>query len=124
MSSTTHNPKRMSFQMATGTLLGALLGFVETFFLFPHIDGFALLCVLLAPVFVLGAFLGSRPIGSVPDNLTVYNPYTFINDYIAMVIGMLICAAAGAIILPPNSRWMWQRLEQALRNQVVFAISA
>lgn len=59
-----------------------------------------------------------------PDNLTVYDPYTFINNYIAMVIGMLICAAAGAIILPPNSRWMWRRPEQALRNQVVFAISA
>ncbi|KTB71900.1 FUSC family protein [Pseudomonas syringae] len=138
LSSTTHNPKRMSFQMASGTLLGALLGFIETFFLFPHIDGFALLCMLLAPIFMFGAFLGSRPqwtgyglglliffsLGSVPDNLTIYNPYTFINDYIAMVIGMLICAAAGAIILPPNSRWMWQRLEQALRNQVVFAISA
>ncbi|MEE4083328.1 FUSC family protein [Pseudomonas viridiflava] len=138
LSSTTHNPRRMSFQMACGTLLGALLGFVETFFLFPQIDGFPLLCVLLTPVFVLGAFLGSRPqwtgyglglliffsIGSVPDNQTVYDPYTFINDYIAMVIGMLFCAAAGAIILPPNSRWMWQRLEQALRDQVVFAISA
>ncbi|WP_054096725.1 FUSC family protein, partial [Pseudomonas syringae group genomosp. 3] len=138
LSSTTHNPRRMSLQMAGGTLLGALSGFIETFFLFPHIDGFPLLCLLLAPVFVLGAYLGSRPqwtgyglglliffsLGSVPDNLTVYNPYTFINDYIAMVVGMLICAAAGAIILPPNSRWMWQRLEQALRNQVVFAISA
>lgn len=138
LSSTTHNPRRMSLQMAGGTLLGALSGFIETFFLFPHIDGFPLLCLLLAPVFVLGAYLGSRPqwtgyglglliffsLGSVPDNLTIYDPYTFINDYIAMVIGMLICAAAGAIILPPNSRWMWQRLEQALRNQVVFAISA
>jgi len=138
LSSTTHNPRRMSLQMAGGTLLGALSGFIETFFLFPHIDGFPLLCLLLAPVFVLGAYLGSRPqwtgyglglliffsLGSVPGNLTVYNPYTFINDYIAMVVGMLICAAAGAIILPPNSRWMWQRLEQALRNQVVFAISA
>ncbi len=138
LSSTTHNPRRMSLQMAGGTLLGALSGFIETFFLFPHIDGFPLLCLLLAPVFVLGAYLGSRPqwtgyglglliffsLGSVPDNLTVYNPYTFINDYIAMVVGMLICAAAGAIILPPNSRWMWQRLEQALRNQAVFAISA
>jgi uncharacterized membrane protein YccC len=60
----------------------------------------------------------------VPDNLTVYNPYAFINDYIAMVIGMLLCAAAGAIILPPNSRWMWRRLEGDLRRQVVFAISA
>ena len=61
--------------------------------------------------------------GSVPDNLTIYNPYQFINDYIAMVMGMLVCAAAGAIILPPNSRWLWSRLEQDLREQVVYAIS-
>ncbi|MBZ9781473.1 FUSC family protein [Pseudomonas sp. REP124] len=137
LSAATPNPKRMAFQMACGTFLGALIGFAEMFFIFPHIDGFPLLCVMLAPVFVLGAFLSSRPqyagvgvglliffsIGSVPDNLTIYNPYTFINDYIAMVIGMLVCAAAGAIILPPNSRWLWCRLEQDLRGQVVYAIS-
>ncbi|EXF94914.1 fusaric acid resistance protein [Pseudomonas fluorescens HK44] len=137
LSAATPNPKRMAFQMACGTLLGALIGFVEMFFIFPWIDGFPLLCVMLAPVIVLGSFLTSRPqyagvglglliffsTGSVPDNLTVYNPYTFINDYIAMVMGMLVCAAAGAIILPPNSRWLWWRLEQDLRGQVVFAIS-
>ncbi|NBA95053.1 FUSC family protein [Pseudomonas sp. R5(2019)] len=137
LSAATPNPKRMSFQMACGTLLGALVGFAETFFVFPWIDGFPLLCMVLAPVLILGAFLASRPlyagygvglliffsIGSVPDNLTVYNPYAFINDYIGMVIGMLVCAAAGAIILPPNSRWLWQRMEQDLRTQVVFAIS-
>ncbi|MFJ2364192.1 FUSC family protein [Pseudomonas sp. NPDC087697] len=137
LSAATPNPKRMAFQMACGALLGALIGFVEMFFIFPWIDGFPLLCVMLAPVIVLGSFLTSRPqyagvglglliffsTGSVPDNLTVYNPYTFINDYIAMVMGMLVCAAAGAIILPPNSRWLWWRLEQDLRGQVVFAIS-
>ncbi len=137
LSAATPNPKRMSFQMACGTLFGAFVGFFETFFVFPWIDGFALLCLVLAPVFVLGAFLASRPAyagyglglliffatGSVPDNLTIYNPYNFINDYIAMVIGMLVCAAAGAIILPPNSRWMWSRLERDLRGQVLFAIS-
>ncbi|WP_433737041.1 FUSC family protein [Pseudomonas putida] len=137
LSAATPNPKRMSFQMACGTFLGALIGFAEMFFIYPWIDGFPLLCVMLAPVFVFGAFLASRPqyagvgvglliffsMGSVPDNLTVYNPYTFINDYIAMVIGMLVCAAAGAIILPPNSRWLWRRLEQDLRGQVVYAIS-
>ncbi|WP_347904233.1 FUSC family protein [Pseudomonas purpurea] len=137
LSAATPNPKRMAFQMACGTLLGALIGFVEMFFIFPWIDGFPLLCVMLAPVIVLGSFLTSRPqyagvglglliffsTGSVPDNLTVYNPYTFINDYIAMVLGMLVCAAAGAIILPPNSRWLWRRLEQDLRGQVVYAIS-
>ncbi|QJI30904.1 FUSC family protein [Pseudomonas sp. ADAK18] len=137
LSAATPNPKRMAFQMACGTLIGALVGFVEMFFVFPWIDGFPLLCVMLAPVIVLGAFLTSRPqyagvglglliffsTGSVPDNLTIYNPYTFINDYIAMIIGMLVCAAAGAIILPPNSRWLWRRLEQDLREQVVYAIS-
>ena len=137
LSAATPNPKRMAFQMACGTFLGALIGFVEMFFVFPFIDGFALLCVMLAPVIVLGAFLSSRPrfagvglglliffsTGSVPDNLTIYNPYTFINDYIAMVMGMLVCAAAGAIILPPNSRWLWRRLEADLREQVVYAIS-
>ncbi|MFL1528374.1 FUSC family protein [Pseudomonas sp. O230] len=137
LSAATPNPKRMAFQMACGTFLGALIGFVEMFFIFPRIDGFPLLCVMLAPVIVLGSFLTSRPqyagvglglliffsTGSVPDNLTVYNPYAFINDYIAMVLGMLVCAAAGAIILPPNSRWLWRRLEQDLRGQVVYAIS-
>lgn len=137
LSAATPNPKRMAFQMACGTFLGALIGFVEMFFVFPFIDGFPLLCVMLAPVIVLGAFLSSRPrfagvglglliffsTGSVPDNLTIYNPYTFINDYIAMVMGMLVCAAAGAIILPPNSRWLWRRLEADLREQVVYAIS-
>ena len=137
LSAATPNPKRMAFQMACGTFLGALIGFVEMFFIFPWIDGFPLLCVMLAPVIVLGSFLTSRPqyagvglglliffsTGSVPDNLTVYNPYTVINDYIAMVMGMLVCAAAGAIILPPNSRWLWKRLEQDLRGQVVYAIS-
>ncbi|KAA8736467.1 FUSC family protein [Pseudomonas koreensis] len=137
LSAATPNPKRMAFQMACGTFLGAVIGFVEMFFIFPWIDGFPLLCVMLAPVIVLGSFLASRPkyagvglglliffsTGSVPDNLTIYNPYTFINDYIAMVMGMLVCAAAGAIILPPNSRWLWKRLEQDLREQVVYAIS-
>ncbi|MDF4207387.1 FUSC family protein [Pseudomonas protegens] len=137
LSAATPNPKRMAFQMACGTFIGALVGFVEMFFVFPWIDGFPLLCLMLAPVIVLGSFLASRPkyagvglglliffsTGSVPDNLTIYNPYTFINDYIAMVMGMLVCAAAGAIILPPNSRWLWRRLEQDLRGQVVYAIS-
>ena len=137
LSAATPNPKRMAFQMACGTFIGALVGFVEMFFVLPNIDGFPLLCLVLTPVIVFGSFLTSRAnyagvglglliffsIGSVPDNMTIYNPYQFINDYIAMVLGMLVCAAAGAIILPPNSRWLWSRLEQDLREQVVYAIS-
>ncbi|NWD24171.1 FUSC family protein [Pseudomonas yamanorum] len=132
------NPKRMSFQIACGTVLAAVTGIFEVFFVYPLIDGFALLCMVMAPVIVVGSFWLARPqwvgyglgmlvffgTSSVPGNLTIYNPYGLINDYIAMIFGMLVCAAAGAIILPPNSPWLWRRLEQDLRRQVVFAISA
>lgn len=132
------NPRRMSFQIACGTLLAAVIGIFEVFFVYPMIDGFPLLCVVMAPVIVLGSFWLARPqlagyglgmlvffgTSSVPANLTLYNPYGLINDYLAMVFGMLVCAAAGAIILPPNSPWLWRRLEQDLRRQVVVAISA
>ena len=36
---------------------------------------------------------------------------------------MLLSAAAAAVILPPNSAWLWKRLERDLRMRVVFAIS-
>lgn len=138
LSAFSNNPRRMSFQIACGTVLAAALGLFEVFFVYPQIDGFPLLCLVIAPVIMLGSFWLARPqwagyglgmlvffgTSSIPANLTVYNPYGLINDYIAMVFGMLVCAAAGAIILPPNSPWLWRRLENDLRRRVVFAISA
>lgn len=61
--------------------------------------------------------------GSVPANLTVYDPAHVINEYIALILSMLLSAAAAAAILPPNSAWLWKRLERDLRMRVVFAIS-
>ena len=87
LASAAPNPKKVAMQMAIGTMAAALLGFSEMFFVYPHIDGFPL-CLVLAPVFALGAFISSRPqwagyglgllvffcFGSVPANLTVYDP--------------------------------------------------
>ncbi|MNY03242.1 p-hydroxybenzoic acid efflux subunit AaeB [compost metagenome] len=129
------NPKRMSFQIAVGTIGAAVIGLFEVFYVYPLIDGFTLLCFVMSPVIMLGTYLLARPqwagyglgmlvffgTSSIPANLTVYNPYGLINDYIAMVFGMLVCAAAGAVILPPNSPWLWRRMEKDLRSQVVHA---
>ncbi len=137
LASAAPNPKKVAMQMAIGTMAAALLGFSEMFFVYPHIDGFPLLCLVLAPVFALGAFISSRPqwagyglgllvffcFGSVPANLTVYDPAHVINEYIALILSMLLSAAAAAVILPPNSAWLWKRLERDLRMRVVFAIS-
>ncbi|SDO96763.1 FUSC family protein [Pseudomonas jinjuensis] len=136
LASAAPNPAAMALQMAVGTAISALLGFTTTFFVFPHIDGFPLLCMVMAPVFAAGAFASTRPqwagyglgllvffsFGSVPANLTVYDPARMINEYIALVLSMLLSAIAAAVILPPTSAWFWRRLERDLRMRVVQAI--
>jgi len=136
LASAAPNPSRMARQMAIGTVFAAVFGFAETFFLFPHLDGFPMLALALAPVFALGAFLSTRPafsgyglgllvffsFGSVPLNLTAYDPGRLLNEYIALVLSQAAIAVVSAIVLPPNSAWLWRRLERDLRLRVVEAI--
>ncbi|MDN6857699.1 FUSC family protein [Pseudomonas sp. CAN2814] len=131
------DPAKMAMQMAVGTFIAAILGFSETFFVFPHLDGFALLAFALAPVFAVGAFFSIKPqyagyglgllvffsFGAIPANLTVYDPGRMLNEYIALVISQSLAAVVAAVIMPPTSAWLWRRLEKDLRLRVVEAIS-
>ncbi|MGC4008988.1 MAG: FUSC family protein [Pseudomonas sp.] len=131
------DPAKMAMQMAVGTFFAAILGFSETFFVFPHLDGFALLAFALAPVFAVGAFFSIKPkyagyglgllvffsFGAIPANLTVYDPGRMLNEYIALVLSQSLAAVVAAVIMPPTSAWLWRRLEKDLRLRVVEAIS-
>ncbi|MCL6688008.1 FUSC family protein [Pseudomonas sp. R3.Fl] len=131
------DPAKLAMQMAVGTFFAAILGFAETFFVFPHLDGFPLLCVALAPVFALGAFLSVKPayggyglgllvffsFGAIPANMTVYDAGRMLNEYIALVLSQSCAALVVAVLLPPTSAWLWRRLEKDLRMRVVEAIS-
>jgi len=131
------NPKKLAAQLLAGACAGAVLGFGLLFWVLPGLDGFALLCCALTPVFAGGALLLSRPqwagygmgllvwfcMLSLPANLTQYNPYGFINEYLAALLSMAMATLATALILPPNRPWLWRRLEQDLRQRVVFAVS-
>ncbi|MEP9317162.1 FUSC family protein [Pseudomonas sp. LABIM340] len=131
------DPAKMAMQMAVGTFFAAILGFSETFFVFPHLDGFPLLAFALAPVFAVGAFFSIKPkyagyglgllvffsFGAIPANLTVYDPGRMLNEYIALVISQSLAAVVAAVIMPPTSAWLWRRLEKDLRLRVVEAIS-
>src|SRR5690606_9025826 len=91
-----------------------------------------------APVIAFGAFLCTRPrwagygpgvliffaFASLPANRTLFDPSGLINNYIALVLSMLVSAALIAVILPPNAPWLWRRLERDLRRRVVYAVSA
>ncbi|MBP0594498.1 FUSC family protein [Paraburkholderia sp. LEh10] len=135
LASSSPNPTRTAFQMAGGTMLSSLLAMLLTFGIYPHIDGFALLCAALTPFLALGVWMTTRPklagygVGyciffcflAGPDNVIHYDPTTFINDALALVLSMLVVSIAFAVLLPPSTPWLRNRLLGDLRAQVVLA---
>ncbi|MBV8262075.1 MAG: FUSC family protein, partial [Paraburkholderia sp.] len=130
LASSSPQPSRMATQMAIGTVLASVVGMVLTFGVFPHIDGFAMLCVALAPALAFGVFLTTRPkyagcgVGyciflcflAGPDNVVQYNPGSYMNDAIALVASMAVSALAFAVLLPPSTPWLRERLLADLRG--------
>ncbi|HKR44866.1 MAG TPA: FUSC family protein [Paraburkholderia sp.] len=138
LAATSPQPARMAGQMAMGTTLAALAGMLLTFGVFPHIDGFTMLCVALAPALALGTFITTRPryagIGvgyciflcflAGPDNVVQYNPMGYMNDALALVTSIIVAAVAFAVLLPPSTPWLRNRLLANLRGQAAHACRA
>lgn len=133
LASSSPMPHKTAQQMAIGAFFGVTVGFFMNFFVFTQLDGYWMLMFALAPVFMLGSFVALRPgymgyglgsmvffcFTSIPDNPPVYDPSNFINNGIAVLLSMATTAAISSILLPPNSAWLWRRLERDLRRQVV-----
>ncbi|HTH62200.1 MAG TPA: FUSC family protein [Paraburkholderia sp.] len=131
-------PSRTASQMGGGMALSAVVGMVLTFGIFPHIEGFAMLALALAPALAFGVTLTTRPryagygMGyciflcflAGPDNVVHYDPSSYLNDSLALLIAMLVSALAFAVFLPPSARWLRGRLLADLRGQVVHACRA
>ncbi|MEM5325427.1 FUSC family protein [Paraburkholderia sp. JHI2823] len=138
LASSAPQPSRMATQMALGTVLASFVGMILTFGVFPHIDGFAMLCVALAPALAFGVFLTTRPkyagcgVGyciflcflAGPDNVVQYNPGSYMNDAMALVASMAVSALAFAVLLPPSTPWLRERLLADLRGGAVQACRA
>ncbi|WP_346778687.1 FUSC family protein [Burkholderia sp. Ac-20353] len=128
-------PAHTAFQMAIGTAFASVIGLLVMFIVYPVIDGFPLLCVVLAPPLALGCWMTTRPslagygIGyciyfcflTGPDNVVAYDPTSFMNDAIALVVSMLMASVAFELFLPPTTRGLRRHLLADLRRQVVFA---
>ncbi|WP_144110736.1 FUSC family protein [Paraburkholderia sp. BCC1886] len=135
LASSSPNPKRTAFQMATGTLAASVMGIFVMYAVYPRIDGFPLMCVALTPFLLLGVFMTTRPalmgygLGyciffcflAGPDNVIHYDPSSSINDAVALVAAMLVSSIAFAVLLPPSTPWLRNRLLVDLRRQVVLA---
>ncbi|KAA1006852.1 FUSC family protein [Paraburkholderia panacisoli] len=135
LASSSPDPKRTVFQMAAGTLAATFMGMLAVYGVFPHIDGFALLCAALTPFLLLGVFMTTRAalagygVGyciffcflAGPDNVMHYDPSAFMNDALALVLSMLVSSVAFAVLLPPSTPWLRHQLLVDLRRQVVLA---
>ncbi|WP_025599544.1 FUSC family protein [Burkholderia sp. WSM2230] len=135
LTSTAPNAPRMAVQMALGAAFATMAGYLFTCYVYPNIDGFPLLCMMLAPVLALGAFIATRKgatgygIGfsvffcllAGPDNVLTYAPDLLINNGIALTASMLLAALAFAVVLPADMPWLVGRITDDLRAQVVCA---
>ncbi|PTB22120.1 FUSC family protein [Trinickia symbiotica] len=138
LASSSPTPTRMATQMSIGTVLAAIVGFVVEFGVYPHIDGLPMLCVALTPPLAFGVFLTTRPkiagMGAGyciffctlagPDNVMRYDPSGYADSAFALVLSMLACALAFALIVPPSTPWLRAHFIADLRRQVVLACRA
>jgi uncharacterized membrane protein YccC len=135
LSSSTPRATRFCVQMAVGAALATLTGYLYQNYIFPNIDGFPMLCVVLAPVLAVGAFVTTRArvsgigIGfsvffcllAAPDNVTVFAPDLLINNGLSIVVSILITAIGSATIFPPDMQWLAERTQGHLRRQTILA---
>ncbi|WP_323072028.1 FUSC family protein [Mycetohabitans endofungorum] len=131
-------PAKGAAQMAMGTMVAVLAGFIAVFGLFPHLDGYVLLCTALAPLLMFGVLMSTRPGWAAfgmgycvffcflagPDNVVRYDPSSYMNDAIALIAAMLVVALVSAVLLPPASPWLHKQLQRVLLHQVVDACDA
>ncbi|MFM0628386.1 FUSC family protein [Paraburkholderia xenovorans] len=135
LTSTAPNPSKMAVQMAVGAVLATMTGYLFTCYVYPNIDGFPLLCMTLAPVLALGAFIATRKLAAGygigfsvffcllagPDNVVTYAPDLLINNGIALTASMLLAALVFAIVFPTDMPWLIGKIMGDLRAQVVSA---
>jgi uncharacterized membrane protein YccC len=138
LASSSPRPARMASQMAAGTILAAIVGFIVVFGVYPHIDGFPLLCLALTPALGLGILMTTRPklagggagyciflcVLAGPDNVVRFDPAAYANDALALILSMVVSAVAFAVLLPPSTPWLRGHLLADLRRQVVLACKA
>lgn len=135
LSSSAPRAPKFIAQMAAGAALATLAGYLFVCHVYPRIDGFPLLCAMLAPVLAFGTFLSTRPgksgygIGFAvffcllagPDNVIAYAPDLLINNGLAIVVSMLVSAGLFAVVFPIEMPWLTGKIKRDLRRRMALA---
>jgi uncharacterized membrane protein YccC len=130
--STAPRPAVLASQLAVGTFISAICGLLVVYFLYPIIDGFAMMCVVLAPFLIFGARISLSPrwpgigvgfciffcFSAGPDNPQTYEIVDFLNTNLSLIVSMIATAATYAVIVPASSPLLHRYLVWRLRMQI------
>jgi uncharacterized membrane protein YccC len=125
---TADNPEQGSIAFVKGIAIGAVIAFLYTFFVMPQISGFPLLALSLAPIFLIGSYLTTKPKHALVATaflifgntfIGVRNPMTydvlsFLNSATAILVGTVFSTLAFRLILPVDPRRFLNRLRDAM----------
>ncbi|UDM52699.1 FUSC family protein [Cupriavidus sp. MP-37] len=125
-------PVTIARQMLIGCALAWMAGLFFNFFLLPHLDGFVLLAVALAPFIAIGSYIGTFPPTAVIGlgfgiyfcflgnlaNPMVFNPVGYLDAGIATLMGIAIASLAFATIVPQGGHWLAEQYLKQLRELV------
>ncbi len=135
LTSAAPRPEKLSMQIALGAAASVALGYLYLCYVYPAIDGFPLLCFVLAPIVAGSAFLATRPTVSGygiglcvffvvlagPDNLMRYAPDALLNNGLAAVSALFVAVLMGTMVFPLQTPWVVGRIQRDLRREVAFA---
>jgi uncharacterized membrane protein YccC len=133
------NPVHLTSRVLIGAVFSTTAAFICQFFVLAKMDGFTLLVAGTVPFLMIGAYMSVKPkvafigIGYLMSFflvLTIRNPQTydvldFINNAMAVLIG-LATAAIAFVIVPPvvGTAWLRHRQVDRLRRQIALVAEA
>lgn len=138
LTSLSPNAAKQAWQIAVGNLGAVVAGYFYLCYVYPNIDGYPLLCVFLAPILALGAYLVVRPgaggygVGlsvffcllAGPDNVVIYAPDTLLNNGLAIGASICVAAIVFGVVFPAQMPWLITKIERELRAQVTYAFNS
>jgi uncharacterized membrane protein YccC len=126
------NPAAASRQIFWGCFAGWLTAFAYQFGVVPHLDGFALLALTIAPIIMFGSFVNSFMKWAVfglgfniyfcfivgVTNSSRFDPVAMLESGFALMIGIAVAWLAFAVILPHAGEWATTNYLRQIRRQV------
>ncbi|MDR3415041.1 MAG: FUSC family protein [Nevskia sp.] len=121
--------------LTRGFLWGLLAAFCCAFFVLPHLDGFLLLALGMAPFIMVGTKLLTNPatagIGAGynimfsttvgVENVTRFDPVALLSSGIASLLGVTVAGLAFALLVPADAPRLRLHLVRSLRRKVLLA---